>query len=100
MKKDPRNLIVILLIVIGALLWIRPWQSEEITVGAVPAEKTNVVAKVVTNDPPTEVVADRLVAQTNGLVRVRDVGGTVSYKSVSSKTSAPVVPENPYLNKN
>ena len=59
---------------------------------------TNLVAEVVTTSTPPTEVAEKLVVQTNGLVRVLDVGGTVSYQSVSSKTSAPVAPENPYLN--
>jgi hypothetical protein len=42
----------------------------------------------------TNVVGDN---ETNGLPVFSDVGGTVSFQQSSSKTSAPVAPENPHL---
>lgn len=83
---------------IGQVMWYMATSPNKMTVEVIsstaePAVETNITT------PPTEVVVEKLVEQTNGLVRVHDVGGTVSFQSTSSKTSAPVAPENPYLKK-
>lgn len=85
------NFALFVLVVLGCLFLFHFYNKYKNTKTATPAT-TNAVAVTATE-------TNLVPSGTNGLTIVNDVGGTVSFQQSSSRTSAPVAPENPHLNK-
>lgn len=87
--------VLVLLNIIGFFALAMWWQNHHFKIVAVPVE-VQADTTVATNTAGTN-ETNLVPSGTNGLAIINDVGGKVSFQQSSSRTSAPVAPENPHL---